>query len=40
MKKHVNKKLVTTKKKDKDFETSTKCWIYDNVYVDSKSKRC
>ena len=40
MKKHVNKKRVTTKKEDKDFETSAKCWIYDNVYAYSKSKRC
>ena len=25
---------MTTKKNDEDFENSTKCWIYDNVYVD------
>ena len=27
-----------TKKEDEDFENSNKCWIYDNVYVDSGAK--
>ena len=28
------KELLMTKEDDEDFENSTKCWIYDNVYVD------
>ena len=38
MKKHFNKKLLITKKNDANFENSTKCWICDNVYVDSDVK--
>ena len=38
MKKHFNKKFVMTKKYNKDFENSTKCWICDNAYVDSDVK--
>ena len=37
-KKHFDKELVITKKDIEDFENSTKCWIYDNVYVDSDIK--
>ena len=33
MKKHFNKELVMTVVYE-DFENSTKCWIYDNIYVD------
>ena len=33
MKKLFNKELLMTKKDNKDFENSTKCWIYDNDYV-------
>ena len=33
-KKHFNKKLVTTKEENKDFENSPKCWICDNSSVD------
>ena len=34
MKKHFNKELVMTRKDNKGFKNSTKCWIYDNEYVD------
>ena len=27
-----------TKKDDEDFENSTKCWVFDNVYVDGDVK--
>ena len=37
-KKHFDKELVITKKDIEDFENSTKCWIYDNDYVDSDIK--
>ena len=37
-KKHFNKELVTTKKDNDDFENSTKCWIYDNDYIDGAFK--
>ena len=30
---HFNRKLVITKKNDKDFKSSAKCWICDTVYV-------
>ena len=30
MEKHFNKELVITKEDNKDFESSTKCWICDN----------
>ena len=33
MKKHFNKELVMTKEDKKDFQNSTKCWIYDNHYI-------
>ena len=29
---------MTTKEDNKDFENSTKCWIYDNDYVDNDVK--
>ena len=35
MKKHFNEELVMTKEDNEDFKNSTKCWIYDNVYVDN-----
>ena len=38
MKKYFNKRLVMTKKDNKDFENSTKCWICDNVYIDNDVK--
>ena len=34
MKKHFNKELVMTKTDDEDFESSTKCWICVNHYID------
>ena len=34
MKKHFNKELVMTKEDDEDFESSAKCWVCDNAYVD------
>ena len=37
MKKHFSKKLVMTKEDD-DFESSTKCWICDNLYVEGDVK--
>ena len=36
-KKHLNK-LVITKKDNKDFKNSTKCWICDNGYVNGDVK--
>ena len=38
MKKHFNKEPVMTKRDDEDFENSTKCCIWDNVYVESNVK--
>ena len=38
MEKLFNKVLVMTKKDNKDFKTSTKCWIIDNNYIDSDAK--
>ena len=38
MKKHFNKELVMTKKENKDFENTTKCWICDNDYIDGDVK--
>ena len=38
MKKHFNKESVMTKEDNKDFKNSTKCWIYDNTYVDGDVK--
>ena len=35
IKKQFNKKLVMTKEDNEDFRSSTKCWIYDNDYVDN-----
>ena len=37
-KKHFNKELVMNKKDYEDFKNSTKCWIYDNDYVDGYVK--
>ena len=33
------KKPVMTKKDDEDFKNTTKCWLYDNDYVDGKIKK-
>ena len=38
IKKHFNKGLVMTKRDNKDFENSTKCWICDNDYIDCDVK--
>ena len=38
MKRDFNKELVTTKKDNEDFENSTKCWIFDNDYIDGDVK--
>ena len=38
IKKHFNKELVINKRNNKDFENSTKCWIYDNAYFDGDVK--
>ena len=38
MNKHFRKELVMTKKDDEDFGNATKCWIYDNIYVNSDVK--
>ena len=38
MKEHFSKELVMTKEDDGDFENPTKCWIYENVYVDGDVK--
>ena len=38
MKKHFYKELVMTKKGNGDFESSTKCWISDNNYIDNDVK--
>ena len=41
MKKHFNKELAMTKEDDENFESFTKCWICDNIFVegDVKEKR-
>ena len=38
MKKHFNKELVMPKEVNKDFENSTKCWIYDIDFIDGHVK--
>ena len=38
VKKRFNKKLVMTKKDNEDIEISTKCWIYNNDYIDNDVK--
>ena len=38
MKNHLNKELAMTKRDDEDFDNSTKCWIYDDGYVDGDVK--
>ena len=38
MKKHFNQELVVTKKDNEHFDNSTKCWIYDNDYIDGDVK--
>ena len=42
MEEDLNKKLVMTKKNNKDFQNSTKCWIWDIVCIkgDVKGKYC
>ena len=34
----LTKELVMTKKDNADFKNSTKCWIYDNEYIDNDVK--
>ena len=34
----LTKELVMTKKDNADFKNSTKCWIYDNDYIDNDVK--
>ena len=38
MTKHFNKELDITKKDNEKFESSTKCWICDNAFVESNVK--
>ena len=38
MQEHFKKELLMTKKDKEDFESSTKCWICDNDYVDGNVK--
>ena len=38
MKKHFKKELVMAKEDNKNFKSSTKCWICDNDYVDNEVK--
>ena len=38
IKKYFTKELVMTKKDNEDFESSTKCWICDNDYIDNDVK--
>ena len=38
IKKLFNKELVMTKKDNRDFENSTKCWTCDNYYIDNDVK--
>ena len=38
MKKRFHKKTVMTKENNKNFKNYTKCWIYNNHYVDSDVK--
>ena len=37
-KKRFNKELVMTKEDNEDSENWTKCWIYDNYYIDRDVK--
>ena len=38
MEKDFNKELVMTKKDNKDFKNSAKCWVYDIDYNDTDIK--
>ena len=38
MKKNFSKELVMSKKDNEDFESSTKCWICYNVYIENDVK--
>ena len=38
MKKHFNKELVMIKEDNEDLKNSTKCWIYDNDYINTDVK--
>ena len=38
MKEHFNKKLLMTNEDDKTFESSTKCWICNNTFVEGDIK--
>ena len=35
---NIDKELVLTKEDYEDFESSTKCWIFDNIKVESDVK--
>ena len=34
MKNNFNKELAMSKKENEDFESSTKCWIFENTFVE------
>ena len=36
--KHFNKELFMVKKENKDYESSVKCWICDNSFVENNVK--
>ena len=38
IKKHFNKELVMTSEDNENFKNYSKCWIYDNDYVDNNVK--
>ena len=38
IKKHFNQELVMTKEDNEHFKNSSKCWIYDNDYIDNDVK--
>ena len=38
IKEHFDKEIVMTIKDDDDFESSAKCWTFDNAYVDGDVK--
>ena len=38
MEKHFNKELVINKVDDENFESTAKCWIRDNIFVEGDVK--
>ena len=38
IKNHFNKELVMSKEDNENFKNSTKCWIYDNDYIEHNVK--